>query len=305
MARSLEDLTWFWEKVIDMKPWKYDHSVNVIPWRRVDLKDKKLKWGVMWTNGMVPPTPACKRALEQTVNFLRADGHDVVDFNPPTPSEAIRLGFHLLCADGGKSILDKLHSGEYIDPGLAELLWWIKAPWIVKAVYRWWLRWWYREEYMAHFLDGLGSKSTYELWKLNVRRTQYRQDFHDSWNAAGLDFLLTVPHPSPAVHEKKAGALLLACGYTFLFNILDYTAGVLAVTRVDPVLDAIPVGAKPPEGRIARAIYDAYVPSEMKDLPVGIQVVGQRLEEEKVLEGMKFVKEAWEKRGHGFHLPGH
>ena len=68
MARTLEDLEYFWKAVMDMEPWKYDHSVGQyvcpisagglfyfqclpIPWRNIDLSKKPLTWGVMWDDG--------------------------------------------------------------------------------------------------------------------------------------------------------------------------------------------------------------------------------------------------------------
>ena len=43
---------------------------------------------------------------------------------------------------------------------------------------------------------------------------------------------------------------------------------------------------------ISRAIHEVYDAEAMDGLPVGVQVVGRRLQEEKVLAGMKLVKEA-------------
>jgi Asp-tRNA(Asn)/Glu-tRNA(Gln) amidotransferase A subunit family amidase len=79
MARTLEDLDYFWKAIMSMEPWKYDHTVHPIPWRDVDLSAKPLKWGVMWDDGVVSPSPACKRALEIVVRALSDHGHQVVD----------------------------------------------------------------------------------------------------------------------------------------------------------------------------------------------------------------------------------
>ena len=43
---------------------------------------------------------------------------------------------------------------------------------------------------------------------------------------------------------------------------------------------------------ISRALHDVYDADAMNGLPVGIQVIGRKLEEEKVLAGMKIVGEA-------------
>ena len=46
-------------------------------------------------------------------------------------------------------------------------------------------------------------------------------------------------------------------------------------------------------------MYDAHA---MEGLPVGVQVVGRRLEEEKVLAGMHLVESVMRKRGEGYEL---
>lgn len=51
---------------------------------------------------------------------------------------------------------------------------------------------------------------------------------------------------------------------------------------------------------LSRGAYANYDADAMHGLPVGVQVVGQRLEEEKVIEGMKVVEDALKKAGSGF-----
>ena len=46
-------------------------------------------------------------------------------------------------------------------------------------------------------------------------------------------------------------------------------------------------------------MYDA---DKMHGLPVGVQVVGRRLEEEKVLEGMKLVEASLQRKGQAYTL---
>ena len=71
---------------------------------------------------------------------------------------------------------------------------------------------------------------------------------------------------------------------------LDYTAGVLPVTHVDKEQDALGLGEFKPRNAVERDMYKMYDAEKMHGLPVGVQVVGKRLEEEKVLEGMKRVE---------------
>ena len=55
---------------------------------------------------------------------------------------------------------------------------------------------------------------------------------------------------------------------------------------------------------VARGVYSLYNPSAMHGLPVAVQIVGQRLEEEKVLAGMAVVEKALWECGKGF-VPRH
>jgi hypothetical protein len=71
----------------------------------------------------------------------------------------------------------------------------------------------------------------------------------------------------------------------------------LPVTFVDKRVDSLPNDfMSGPEyahmNDISRAIHEVYDADAMDGLPVGVQVVGRRLQEEKVLAGMKLVKEA-------------
>ena len=82
---------------------------------------------------------------------------------------------------------------------------------------------------------------------------------------------------------------------------LDYTAGVLPVTHVDKDLDALDAKFKPGNA-VERGMYAMYDAQKMHGLPVGVQVVGKRLEEERVLEAMKLVEGVLREAGKGYVL---
>jgi hypothetical protein len=72
---------------------------------------------------------------------------------------------------------------------------------------------------------------------------------------------------------------------------LDYTCGVMPVTHVDRALDQLPADFKLRKlNGVARGAYMYYDADAMHGLPVGVQVVGQRLEEEKVLAVMERIE---------------
>ena len=57
-----------------------------------------------------------------------------------------------------------------------------------------------------------------------------------------------------------------------------------------------------PRNAIERATYKMYDSVAMDGLPVGVQIVGKRLEEEKVLDGMRIIENALKARGLGYKL---
>lgn len=84
---------------------------------------------------------------------------------------------------------------------------------------------------------------------------------------------------------------------------LDYSAGILPVTHVDKAKDQLPTSfnIKKLNG-VAQGAYKHYNATAMHGLPVGVQVVGQRLQEEKVLALMKRVEDSLAKNGEKYKL---
>ena len=64
----------------------------------------------------------------------------------------------------------------------------------------------------------------------------------------------------------------------------------MPITRVDSALDKLPLRVLGPRNKIEKDVYVGYDADDMHGLPVGVQIVGRRLEEEKVLEGMKLIE---------------
>jgi Asp-tRNA(Asn)/Glu-tRNA(Gln) amidotransferase A subunit family amidase len=94
---------------------------------------------------------------------------------------------------------------------------------------------------------------------------------------------------------------------TILYNIVDSAVGVVPVTRVDPAKDQLTeewtngpgLGSPIFEDALYHAKRPVYDPERMKGIPVGVQVVGRRWEDEKVLAMMQIVDQALGPRGFG------
>ncbi|KAL7274881.1 hypothetical protein RUND412_002196 [Rhizina undulata] len=299
MAKTLGDLKFFLKAIVEMKPWEYDHSVHAIDWEEVEEelenRDGKIKWGVLRDDGVVPPTPACERALNTVVEALKAKGDEVIELSRfPSPFHALRVAAHLLNSDGGATFSSHFRSFfESNDAGMAQACFYWSLPRWVKAIHCFYIRHIRRDPMWADLLQNWGPKSTVEQWKLVAQREEIRAAWHEYWKEQELDYILSVPNALPAVPENGMKTAATACGYSFLFNLLDYSAGVLPVTKVDAKLDALPKNISLKEfNSIARGAWRHYDSVKMEGLPVGVQVVGKRLEEEKVLWGMERIENA-------------
>ena len=174
-----------------------------------------------------------------------------------------------------------------------------------------------RNDDWASLLEGFGlCPSIIEERKLFVKKDIYLAEWNRSLNENNLDFILALPFPTPAIPKNSTGkATILSTAGCFIYNFvrllpihsiisidpslrqLDYSAGCMPVTLVDKNVDDLPGDfTSGPEyahmNDISRALHDLYDADAMNGLPVGVQVIGRRLEEEKVLAGMKVVKEA-------------
>ncbi|KAH0834964.1 amidase signature domain-containing protein [Lanmaoa asiatica] len=306
MARRLDDLEEFWKRVMYMNPWNYDHTCIPLPWRQVDLQDKKLRWGVIWEDGVVPPSPACRRALEWVLDALTEQGHDVVNFTPPSVVEGFGIGLQLCFSDAGAGYFGPLRKDEKLDPIMKSSKSLLEMPFFIKKFIAMLIRKLTGDEVWASLIEKLHTKTASEERALVVARDEYRVRWHDAWEAEGLDFVLTVPHPMPAIPTGTAEKVtLISAALPMICNIVDYVAGVLPVTYVKRDLDALPQDFQRSQeyqrmGVSAKGAYAVYDAEAMHGLPVGVQVIGRRFEEERVLQAMKVVEHALEECGRKF-----
>ncbi|WEW59003.1 amidase [Emydomyces testavorans] len=339
MARTLNDLVYFTRAVIHMQPWKYDTTVHPISWREDEEKDaktKKLRIGVMksdgsftflvrcsssWnklmknlTIGVVPPTPAIVRAIDTTKAALAAAGHALVDITfPPTatPLIGLNLASQLLNSDGCQTFNSHFRTGEPSDPGADQLTKYANMWQPFRYLYYLYVRYIKRDKVWAYLLKDFGLKSSTELWKLVAQREAYRATWHNWWNAKeqNYDFILCPVNATPALPHGAMRDGFSSCGYTFLWNLLDYSAGVIPVDHIDRAKDALVTSDGGLAGKnsykralrglgadnaVSRGAWKYYDANAMHGLPTAVQIVGRRWHEERVLGYMDAVEKALE-----------
>ncbi|KAK1985882.1 amidase [Colletotrichum cereale] len=250
MTRTIADLELYSKTVVGRQTWLHDPRCVPIPWRDVRLPEQ-LRIAVMWHDGMARPTPPVARALRQTVEKLRAAGHEVVDWDPRDQAQGLSLLGRMFVADGGISIKKELEkTGEPFRPEM-------------KAY---------------EVAEELG---TYDMWQLHIERTAFQKRYLDRWNAAGIDAILCPTTPFTSVKNGEFRHV----GYTGVYNVLDYSCvsfptGLTADETSDVLSDST---AEPPLGPDCEAIRAGYDPSAVHGMPISLQIVARRLEEEKAI----------------------
>lgn len=322
MARELDTVRLYCEAVLSdtVRVWEKDPKCLPIPWRKGVLqpKGRKLRVGVVGRDdGCVTCHPPVERALNITRRALDEAGHEVIDwwattsgaqwqitlanrqpFRLPTDhgeiARALVKSFHDL---GGSSIIPLLRkTGEPIFEQM--------------------------KAYEEVFDAGESSLDSAKLRQMNMERNQFQKAYLDRWQATAvdgkgpLDAIIMASTPWAA---SKLGATQKSgyVGYTGVWNLLgmsfrsarlgtwpkhadctpDFSVCTFPVTFADRSLDrARTPGSWKPLNDLDKLVQADYDADFHHGAPVALQLVGRRLEEEKVLEMVEVVADLLGKR---------
>ncbi|KAL4925634.1 amidase signature domain-containing protein [Aspergillus undulatus] len=248
MAKTLEEIVLWASTVVGQQPWLKDPKCLPIPWRPVEIR-KPLKIGVLYNDGLVTPTPPVARALEETVKKLKAVGHELVTWAPTEHKGLLNLLSQMFVADGGKSVRKLLEpTGEPFRPEMA----------------------------MYSEAKELG---VHEMWQVHLERNALCKSYLDRWNEAGIDAVLCPATPYSTVEHGKFAYV----GYTGVFNVLDYPAVSFPCgLKADKSLDARYANHQP-FSDVDAGIRNDYSADAVHGMPINLQLVGRRLEDESAL----------------------
>ncbi|KAB8232666.1 hypothetical protein ETB97_012328 [Aspergillus alliaceus] len=248
MASTLEEIALYSKAVIDQQPWLNDPKCLPIPWRPTEPKHR-LRFAVMWHDGIVTPTPPVARALQETVHRLRQAGHEVIDWAPTGHQELRQLLQRKFVADGGKSVRGLLApTGE---------------P--------------FREEMEDY--EKATELGVHAMWQIHLERNSLQMEYLRRWNEAGIDGILCPTTPYSSVEHGKFAYV----GYTGVFNVLDYSVVSFPCgVKASKMLDG-PYQSHRALSEVDDRIQRDYDASAVDGMPVSLQLVARRLEEEKVL----------------------
>jgi amidase len=267
MGTSIGSLKLVMSAVLATKPWLRDPNVVPLPWRsdmeqevleRVDGHGRAtagapLRIGILHNDGHMRPHPPIARGLRMIEDVLTSAGHEVVDWNPPSHSDAAQIHMGFLQSDGGHDIHKQLElSGEPIIPPLRQLF------------------------------EPAPPFSAVKIQELAVAARDSCDAYLQYYRTATADgrevdaFIMPV-----APHAAVIPGRQLYIGYTEIVNLLDYSAAVIPVTNADKKVDL----ADPnhvPLNDLDELNWSWYDPEAYHGAPVGLQIVCRKYEEEKV-----------------------
>jgi Asp-tRNA(Asn)/Glu-tRNA(Gln) amidotransferase A subunit family amidase len=288
MSASLKGIKLFMKTIIDSEPWLTEPALVPISWNS-DFQisaQKPLKIAIMWNDGVVIPHPPITRALREAVSHLRTlPNVEVVDWRPYLHDEAWAIISSLYFTDGGAE--DAATIAESGEPWRPLTKWMIKENSCIKKL------------------------TPQKLYYWQEEREAYRKEYAKVWNdtAVGkderghpegmVDVILCPVGPGVAPAHNTAKYW----GYTSLWNLLDYPAAVFPVGRVDKTLDNPQDAFEPLSGKdeenwqlckllhhkIPRLLTVVDDGNEFDGLPISLQLVGRRFEDEKVLAILEYI----------------
>lgn len=270
------------------EPWNLDPNVTPLPWREDVyrfIQQQPLKIGIIFDDGVVKPHPEIETAVRLAADWLETAGHELVIWDASDHIDCIAIMDQMYRADGGEGIRrDVEAAGEPMIPHVAALV---------------------------------GSSkpiSVYDYWQLNRQKIRAQESYNKKWNesatlppwSAGdgsqkqqsqssrlVDVLISPVAPHTAVPHRTARWT----GYTKVWNFLDYAALSIPFGTLEqessfggrlPKIYAGDARKSYLRDYVARNDMDKwnrglYDPELMNGLPIGLQIIGRRFEEEKVL----------------------
>ncbi|KAL8952668.1 MAG: hypothetical protein Q9222_001436 [Ikaeria aurantiellina] len=265
LAPSINTLQLLVKSLLSRQPWLHDPLVHEIPWREdkatINQDDRKLTFGVLRHDGAVTPQPPVKRSVDTVVQALEKAGHKIIEWDPPSHKRGLDILAKSWSYDSGADLRSAFElSGEPMARQIAGT---------------------YGKEFNSD-----PPKDAMHIAANNVALREYRKEYMEYWNSTSemtgtgepVDVVVAPIAPFPAARPMG----FLYYGYSSIVNVTDYTSCTLPVTTVDKSVDVVDSGFQP-VSELDERVQGLYDPEIYDGAHVGVQLIGRKLQEEKVL----------------------
>lgn len=271
IAHSVRDCELFMRVVVGQRGWERDPEVVPLAWRGVQARKEEMRIGVVRTDGVTTPLPPIQGFLDEVVGTLgRSREVEVVELNV---TELMRkcqsLVNKMFSVDGANQMFDLIEAtGEPLSPWLQSRL--RRRP--------------QADTNRVIDLHGQRNALQTEFLKIWAEKGGYWQGGEEGGDRR-LDAIIApvAPHPLPEIDRWNTAS------YTSSFVLLDYPAATLTVRSMEQQDLKGEIKNKKPISNWDK--YNMVLWNEVDrkvylDTPLCLQVIGERLQDEKVLEAM-------------------
>ncbi|GAB7349320.1 hypothetical protein MBLNU459_g8457t1 [Dothideomycetes sp. NU459] len=268
LATSPAGLKLVTQSLLSTEPWLHDPLVHPIPWR-VDqeeatkklAQEKQLTFAVFRFDGMVSVHPPVKRAIEELVAKLEKQGHRVIEWQPPNHKKLATICGKAWSYDGGADARKDFDlSGEEPKPSI--------------------------------LVEETPQANATAIMQNQLEKREAEKEYMEYWNSTAkltssgkpVDAVISPLAPFAAARPQK----YTYYNYSSFVNVLDYTSVVIPVTKVDKNVDRVKSDFSPVD-EADRITQETYDPEIYDGAHVSVQLVGRRLQEEKMLALAEYV----------------
>ncbi|KAL8924906.1 MAG: hypothetical protein Q9208_003789 [Pyrenodesmia sp. 3 TL-2023] len=226
LAPSISALQLVVKSLLSREPWLHDPLVHPIPWRELPAKlpsDPLLTFAVLRHDGVVSLHPPVRRAIETVVEALQKQGHEVIEWDPPSHKRGAETILNAWTYDNGADIRSAFAlSGEPMASQVAT--------------------------YGGEMANAPPKDATYVAAN-NVAKREWQKEYIEYWNSTAkvtgtgrpVDALIAPVAPFAAARPNG----YLYYSYSMVVNGLDYTACAFPVTTVDKSVDVVDSSFRP------------------------------------------------------------
>lgn len=286
MARDVADVALGTEIINGGRNPDVEPPMPLGDYQAVDVS--KLRVAYYTDDGTFTVAPAVRRAVNEAADILRNCGAQVSPWSPPDVDQAMAIYFNIVSADGGRLMRQMTGRGK-ADPRIAMILSIAQRSRLTLNMLGGMLNL-FGQRGLAASLRGFGHHDTAHYWRMVEEQAAYQRHFMqalDQSEGGPFDVILCPGCALPAVTHGASRDLVLAGGYTALYNVLGYPAGVVPFTRVRANEQNNRAPSRDLVEQAAHKVEQGSV-----GLPVGVQVVARPWREHVALAAMRAIEDA-------------
>ncbi|KAL4222894.1 hypothetical protein ACF0H5_018934 [Mactra antiquata] len=290
MARDVDTLVEAMKAVLCPFMFELDPEIPPIPFNtEVYESKKKLRIGYYYSDGYVTCIPGVKRGLDEALEGLKNRKHELVEFVVPDVRAMFSELFCKACFGDGSEHVMNMFNDDMVDPTITLIVLMHQFPKFIQKYLSYISTWVTNDRVTGEQMRAmLGVGSVTDWWELTGKVIEFRKSFLQKWKDLELDAVVcpTFPYVAPPTGAVKY--LIGGVTYTTLYNVLNFPAGCVPVTKVTAV-DQIAMQDYPSNMAVEKFIKK-YFSADTGGLPVTVQCVGLPYQEEMVLRVMKEVE---------------